>query len=228
MDAENKENMLIFNYINKLMQTMYVDTLNKIAKVGWANVALHKFETAKEIALDILSKFDVDSVISHRILLRIHTEQQEYSRVIEMFEENVTVQKCGADDVIYCNLMPYYAVSLCFEGRVEEGNQIMDTLMDKLKKNEDAEAYRWYAFKLQYLDKDYQKAIEFYEKSFLQSNEKYPPVQLEIAKCYLEMSEIEKAKMNLDEAWSTGKDIFADLLSREHRLLTERIESVTK
>eukprot|EP01084_Bolivina_argentea_P240143 403515_1 len=88
-DKENKENILVFNYINKLMEQMFIDTLNKIAKISWGNIAIYKFNQAIEIANKIL-KFDKENVMGYGCLCRIYTEQKEYSKAIEIFENNIT------------------------------------------------------------------------------------------------------------------------------------------
>eukprot|EP01083_Nonionella_stella_P233197 821915_1 len=220
MDKE-KQDLMIFNYIQRLMQQMFHDTLNKIAKIAWGNIAIYQFDKAKEIAHQML-QFDQDNVTAFGVLCRTSTEEQDYKEAIAIFEENITEEKCASDALLYFNMMPYYAISLCLSDageRKEEGNQIMMRLLQKVNKDEGDEihiihkeqVYRWYAYKLQYLDHDYANAITFYEKSFLQEDKtKYPPIQIEIAKCYLQTNQIEEAKQNIEEASQNGRHIFGD------------------
>ena len=186
-EAENKSNALILNYIhNHLMQQMFQDTLAKIAKIAWGNIAIYRFETAKEIA-DRILLFEPQNVIGHGVLCRIYTEQKQYEKAVEIFEANITEQRCNDDEMLHFNLMPYYAISLCFDAepkRKEKGNQIMQALLERVDADKDKEdihvihkeqIYRWYGYKLQHFDKDYQRAIQFYHASFMQSDlVKYP------------------------------------------------------
>ena len=218
-------------------------TVGRLAKIAWGNIAIHQFESAQKIADKIL-EFEGDSVIGFGILTRIHCELKRYDKAIEIFEKHITAKKCEEDELMYFNLMPFYAISLCFEGdagRRENGERILKELMERVTADEDEEeiaavhkeqVMKWIGFKLHYLDKDYGKAIECYERSFSLTEMdvdhlktvKYPPTQLEVARCLVEMGEMEKAKENVEEALANGKQLFGDWLQIEYDELLKRMQ----
>ncbi len=57
------------------MEQMFIDTLNKIAKISCGNIAICKFNQAIEIANKIL-KFDKDNIMGYGCLCRIYTEKK--------------------------------------------------------------------------------------------------------------------------------------------------------
>merc|ERR1712087_575700 len=93
------------------------------------------------------------------------------------------------------------------------------------------QVFRWYGTKLHYIDGDYMKAIEYYERSFSREEMdvdhvkavKYPPTQMEIAKCYMLMGNIDRAREYLTEAIENGKQLFGDLMKTEYDALTQQI-----
>ncbi len=97
-------------------------------------------------------------------------KKKEYNKAVEIFENNNIEEKCENDDMLFYNLMPYYGISLCFSettNKCEKGNEIMMDLIHRVNKDNDNEIhvihkkqiYRWYGYKLQYIDKDYENAI---------------------------------------------------------------------
>ena len=232
------------DYVHKLMQQMLSVTVGKMAKIAWGNIAIHQFETARKIADKIL-EFEAHSVIGFGILTRIHTEQKQYGDAIKIFEEHITAAKCEEDQLMYFNLMPYYAISLCFEGdggRREDGERIMKELMDRVSADEEKEeiaavhkeqVYRWCGYKLHHIDGDSAKAVEFYERSFSHEEMdvdhvkavKYPPTQMEMAKCYLKMGELDKANECMEEALENGKQLFGDLMQTEYDSLSRQMQA---
>eukprot|EP00485_Elphidium_margaritaceum_P015762 CAMPEP_0202734758 /NCGR_PEP_ID=MMETSP1385-20130828/188852_1 /ASSEMBLY_ACC=CAM_ASM_000861 /TAXON_ID=933848 /ORGANISM="Elphidium margaritaceum" /LENGTH=211 /DNA_ID=CAMNT_0049401139 /DNA_START=188 /DNA_END=820 /DNA_ORIENTATION=- len=92
-EVEQKSNSLIFNYIHALMEQMFQDTLAKIAKTAWGQIALFQFDDARQIAQKMLT-FDDENVIAFGVLLRLETEQAQYATAVETFEKHIGAEKC--------------------------------------------------------------------------------------------------------------------------------------